>query len=197
MIRKISVLVVYVAVLSIFAGCGSTKPKAESWVLPKKEKADSAMLIGYIGYPNNKKENPENNKLYLSEVNFMTKDKAVYFGNGEPNIELDNNYFVVPNLKPGKYYLVSFRTGELFDQLPLYDEKYVIEVKPGQIKFFGSFDFLEYDSSFLGAHSYKFSIRKTEKPSELEMFQWLNRVGAGSGWEPAIKKRIHELGAQP
>lgn len=197
MFKKFAVLAMYAIALSIFAGCGSTKPKAESWVLPKKESTDSAMLIGHIDYPNNKKENPESNKVYLSEVNFMTKDKKVYFGNGEPNIELDNNYFVVPNLKPGKYYLVSFRTGKLFNQLPVFDDKYLIEVKPGQIKFVGSFDFLEYDSSFLWAHSYKFSIRKAEKPSELEMFQWLNRVGAGSGWEPAIKKRIRELGGQP
>src|ERR1700693_5561300 len=99
MFKRFAILTMYVAALSIFAGCGSTRPKAESWVLPKKESADSAMIIGHIDYPDNKKENPENNKVYLSEVNFMTKDKKVYFGNGEPNIELDNNYFVVPNLK--------------------------------------------------------------------------------------------------
>src|SRR5512139_248565 len=102
MFKKFAILALYAAFLSIFAGCASTKPQAESWALPKKESADSAMLIGRIDYPNNKTENPENNKVYLSEVNFMKKDK-VYFGNGEPNIELDNNYFVVPNLKPGKY----------------------------------------------------------------------------------------------
>lgn len=193
MFKKFAIVAMYAATISIFVGCGSARPKAESWVLPKKENADSAMLIGHIDYPDNKKENPENNRVYLSQVNFMTKDKTVYFGNGEPSIELDNNYFVVPNLKPGKYYLVSFRTGKLFNQLPTFDDKYLIEVKPGQIKFFGSYDFLEYDSSFLGAHSYKFNIRKAEKPNELEMFQWLNRVSAGSGWEPAIKKRIREL----
>lgn len=197
MLKRFAILTIYAAALSVFAGCGSTKPKAESWVLPKKESAESAMIIGHIDYPNNKKENPDNSSVYLSEVNFMTKDKTVYFGNGERNVELDNNYFVVPNLKPGKYYLVSFRTGKLFNQLPLYDEKYLIELKPGQIKFFGSYDFLEYDSSFLWAHSYKFDLRKTTKPSELEMFQWLKQVGAGSGWEPAIKKRIRELGGQP
>jgi hypothetical protein len=197
MIRKISVLMVYVAVLSILSGCGTSRPKAESWVLPKKENANSAMLIGFFDYPNNKKENPANNKLYLLEVNFMTKDKNVYFGNGEANIALDNNYFVVPNLKPGKYYLVSFRAGKLFNQLPLYDEKFAIDVKPGQIKFFGSYDFLEYDRSFMWAHSYSFNIRKTERPSELEILQWLNRAGAGTGWDPAIKKRIRELSGQP
>jgi hypothetical protein len=196
MFKKIAILGMYVSILVVFAGCASSKPKAESWTLPKKDAADSAMLIGYIGYPNNKKENSDGNILYLSEVNFMTKGK-VYFGNGEKNIELDNNYFVVANLKPGKYWLNSFRTGELFDQLPLYDDKYFVEVKAGQVKFFGSYEFLEYDSSFLGAHSYKFEIRKATQPSELEMFEWLSRVGSGSGWEPAIKRRIHELGGKP
>lgn len=172
-------------------------PKQSLGVIPKKENADSAMIIGFFDYPNNKKENPENNKIYLSEVSFMKKDKAVYFGNGEPNIALDNNYFVVPNLKPGKYYLVGIHAGKLSNQLPPFDERFAIDVKPGQIKFFGSYDYLEYQKTFLLAHAYSFNIRKTERPSELEMFQWLNRAGAGTGWEPAINKRIRELGGQP
>jgi hypothetical protein len=196
MIKKIYVLVAYVAVLSMLAGCGTSKPLAESWALPKKENANSAMIIGYMGYPNNKKENPDKNVLFLREVNFMTKDKAVYFGNGERSFVLDNNYFVIPNLKPGKYYLNSFRAGKLFNQMPVYDEKYAIELKPGQIRFFGSFDFLEYEGGFIGARYYKFNIRQAGMPSEQEMFQWLNRVGAGSGWESAINRRLLELGGR-
>ena len=196
MLNRIYMLTLYAVFLSILTGCGSTKPPAESWSLPKRESVDSAMLIGRIDYPVKKKEAADENTVYLSEVNFMRKDK-VYFGNGEPNIELDNNYFVVPNIKPGKYWMMSFRTGKLFNQLPLYEEKYLVDVKPGQIIYVGSYDLLIYDSSFLGAHSYKFNIKKTERPTELEMFQWLNRIGTGSGWEPTIKKRLRELGGRP
>ena len=198
MLKKFAIVAIYSIVISIFTGCGSTKPKAESWVLPKKESAASAMLIGHIDYPNNKTENPKNDKVYLSQVHFMANDKKAKVGNGEPSIELDNNYFVIPNLKPGKYQLISFRTGAFFNPLPISDDKYLIEVKPGQIKFFGSYDYLlEHKSSFLGPHDYKFNLRKATTPSELETFQWLDRIGEGSGWEPAIRKRIHELGGQP
>lgn len=195
MFTKVSIVVMYVLALVLLTGCGSTKPPAESWMLPKKESTDSAMLIGRIDYPVKKKDSTDTNTVYLSEVNFMRKDK-VYFGNGEPNFELDNNYFVVPNIKPGKYWMNSFRTGKLFNQLPLYDDKYLVDVKAGQIIFVGSYDLFVYDSSFLGAHSYKFNIKKSDRPTELEMFQWLNRIGMGSGWEPTIRKRIRELGGR-
>ena len=196
MIRKISAFVFYVAVLSISVGCGTTRPNAESWVLPKKESADSGMIIGFFDYPNNKKENPDGNKLYLLEVNFRTKEDRLFHKVGADNIAFDNNYFVVPNLKPGKYYLTSFHAGKLYNELPRYDERFAVQVKPGQITFFGSYDYLEYSRGFLGAHSYTFDMRKTERPSELEMLQWLNRTGAGSGWEAVIRKRIRELGSQ-
>ena len=103
MLNRIYILTLYAVFLSILTGCSSTKPPAESWTLPRKESADSAMLIGRIDYPVGKKDAADDNTVYLSEVNFMRRDK-VYFGNGEPNIELDNNYFVVPNINIGNVF---------------------------------------------------------------------------------------------
>lgn len=194
--NRAAFLVICAALIAGLSGCASTKPKAESWSLPKKEAADSAMIIGHIDYPVNKKENPNGDQIFLVEVNFMQKGKA-YFGNGEKSIALDNNYYVIPNLKPGVYYLISFRAGELFNRLPLYEEKYRVELKPGQIKFFSDFDYLTYENSFLWEKTYKFDIRKADGSREAEMFRWLSRVGAGSGWEPAIKRRLQELGGRP
>jgi hypothetical protein len=188
----------------LLSGC-STPPMAESWKLPKRENAESAMIIGRIDLPDNKKENPEEYDLYLDSVAFRSLEKAVYFnaGNmpgGEDNFVMyDNNYFVVPNIKPGKYYFVGFATGDTFNTLPKEDDD-VIEIKPGQIRFIGSFDYLSQEQGFLSRLaklSGSYRLRPAKHPTELEMLQWLKRVGTGSGWEPAIKRRIRELGGNP
>ena len=42
-----------------------------------------------------------------------------------------------------------------------------------------------------------YGLKQAAKPSELEMLQWLARVGNGSGWEPTVRQRIKELGGKP
>ena len=73
-----------------------------------------------------------------------------------------------------------------------------MEVKPGEIKFYGSYDYQDQTSVLrrVFGPSWRYNLREAKKPSELEMLQWLNRIGGGSGWEPAIKKRIRELGGK-
>lgn len=109
-----------------------------------------------------------------------------------------NNYFVVPNLMPGTYRLISFRAGNLYHGLQDQDG-FTYEVKAGQIKFIGSLDYLQYEQSVLQrvGKTLNYTVRKAQKPTELEMFRWLNTTSAGSGWEPIIKKRMLELGERP
>lgn len=198
MTRTRAVVCLMFIIISTISGCASY-PNPETWKLPAKEDAGSAMFIGRIALPDNKQENPEGRVLLLGAVDFRERSRAVYFGNGEDSFVMSNNYFVVPNIKPGKYHLAGFKTGKVYNTLPLHD-KDLIEIKPGQIKFVGSYDYLDIKQSVLGemiglAGSY--NLRKAKKPTELEMLQWLNRIDDGSGWEPVIKKRIRELGGKP
>jgi len=189
-------------VAAILAGC-ATLPDAEKWSLPKKESAESGMIIGRIDRPNNKKENPTGEKLDLYSVDYWNLDQHSYFASsGENNFVMDNRYFIIPNLKPGKYYLHGFlilsKPYHVANYAESLTDKDIIEVRAGEIKFAGSFDYFENDRSFIEKvkNTGTFGLRKAKHPAELGMFQWLSRVDAGSGWEAAIRKRLRELSKQ-
>jgi hypothetical protein len=187
----------------ILAGCSTPAIIAEKWKLPNKTSADSAMIIGRFDIPDNKAENPDGYHLNLYRVVVQSWGK-VYFGSGNmPHgeghyIMDDTNYFVVPNLKPGKYRITGFVTGDTYNSLPAKEED-ALDVKSGQIIFAGSFDYIDGKQSvlskFVGLPG-SYSLRQAKHPTEMEMLQWLNRVSAGSGWEAAIKRRIRELGGK-
>lgn len=196
--------VLNLALLALLAGCGPTKPDADNWKLPKKQSASAGMLVGRIDYPDSKAENPDRLMLNLRNVEFRDVKQAVRFGNrGEENFILSNNYFVVPNLTPGTYRFISFRAGNVHHSMR--DAKFTYDVGAGQIKFVGSLDYVDIDPSTLrkignalsNYKKFEYSVNKAAHPTELEIFQWLNRTSAGSGWEPAIQKRIRELGGKP
>lgn len=197
--RKIFVGVLGLTLLLGLSGCGTFKPEAKSWSLPKRVGQNSGMIIGRLDFPNNKKKNPDGITLNLTAIEFRNKAQGVRSSfNGEETYILNNDYFVVTNLKPGIYDFVSFNTGNIYHSLFTDDGYKTFEVKPGQIKFVGSQDYIQFERSFLQTigkiHPYK--LRPSDHPTELEMLQWLNSVSKGSGWEAAIKKRILELGGQ-
>ncbi len=196
-LKNLAACAVGVAVVLLMTGCGPTKPDPNTWVLPQKENASSGMIIGRLDFANNTKENPDHLVLNLKSVDFWNVAQAVHFGNaGEPHVVMTNNYFVVPNLKPGKYKLNSFYVGQVYHGLQEVASAFTFEVKPGEIKYVGAYDYLTYDQNFLQkvGKTFNYTVRKAQHPTELEMLQWLSRVGKGSGWEPAIRKRMQELG---
>jgi len=114
-IRKISLVLLFVSLCTTFVGCGPTRPNDEKWTLPKREGSDTGMIIGRLDYPENKSDNPKDLTLRLFNVDFWKEGKSVYFNaNGEPSVVLNNDYFVIPNLKPGKYYFVGFQAGNVY-----------------------------------------------------------------------------------
>lgn len=200
--KKLAVLMGILALVVLLVGCTYTKPYPEQWKLPKKENASAGMIIGRLDFPDSKAGNPDNLELKLRNVEFRNAAQAVTFGNkGEENFILANNYFIVPNLKPGTYRFTSFYAG-MYHEMRKADVKVVIS--PGQIKFVGSFDYVQHDPSTLRKignalstyKTYEYLLKSAPHPTELEMFQWLNRISAGSGWEPAIQKRIRQLGGK-
>ncbi len=194
--------VLLISVLAV-AGCGTVRYPVESWKVPVRKNPESAMIFGRIEMPSNKKENPDGKVLLLNDVNFQFWGKVyIYAGHvprGEKSYVMTNKYFVIPNIKPGKYYFAGFQTGNVYNSLPYSKEK-LIEIKPGQLMFIGSHDYL--DGTLNGLRMAfgipgSYSLRPNKSPSELEMLQWLSRAGDGSGWENAINKRIRELGGKP
>lgn len=188
---KFSMLLLLTILLS---SCGSvTIMPAESWKLPAKESAESAMIVGRIGLEGNK-------PLAMNAVTFGRRGKGYFHGGtvprGEEEFLMDNSYFVIPNIQPGQYLFQGFFANGSYNRLPA-DEKDLIDIKPGEIKFVGSFDYVEGNLSSLrktfGVPG-SFSLVSAQKPTELEMMRWLLRAGNGSGWEPAIKQRIKVLG---
>ena len=193
--KKIVLAIGSIAALML-GGCGGTPIfPSETWTLPAKEKPETAMLIGRLGLPDNK-------HLNLHWVTVQEWGKVYFYSGqvpkGEPNFVMDNNYYVVPNLKPGKYYFAGFAARGGYNLFPANKEDF-IDLKAGQVRFLGSFDYTEGSSNTLlevlrvpGS----FSLKAAKQPSELEMLRWLLRVGNGSGWEPAVKQRIKELGGK-
>ncbi|WP_019143029.1 hypothetical protein [Noviherbaspirillum massiliense] len=198
-IKPLAALASCLAIALSMAGCETVKPEANSWRLPKKEGTDTGMIIGRLEYPSDPALNPDKLVLNLRNVEFRNEAQAVRFGNvGEESYIMDNNYFVVPNLKPGTYRLVSFRVGQLFHGLHR-EEGFTYEVKPGQIKYIGSLEYSQYQQSLLQkmGKTLNYSVTRVQHPTELDMLQWLNKASTGSGWEPAIRKRMLELGRRP
>jgi hypothetical protein len=183
--------------VAVLAGCGTFKPEAKSWSLPKRLNASSGMIIGRLDFPANKTENPDGLSLDLGVVDFRNKAQVVSSSfNKEETYILDNNYFVVTNLKPGTYQFISFRVGDVHHSLMTDDGYKAFDVGPGQIKFVGSQDYIELERGLLHriGKVYPYKLRQSQRPTELEMLQWLNSVSRGSGWESTIRKRIAELG---
>jgi len=197
LVRVIRNGILCLVLAALFSGCSSTitKPNPAKWQLPHKEDAKSGMIIGRLDVPANKTENPEGLTLLLGNVMLSDLGKSVHFGPElqDPDI-MSNNVFVFSNVKPGKYKMIAFYAGVNHG---LYGESgFTVDVKPGQIKFLGSYDYIEHERTFFQRmrKTGTFGLRKATHPTELEIFQWLNSIGQGSGWEPAIRERILELG---
>lgn len=180
----------------LVAGCGTFDPRLseDKWILPKRDNAESAMIIGRIAMPENKEENPKDLELLLFDAVFVKEGGGYICGGvpcGEKSYAMYNNYFVVPNLKPGvKYHFQGFVTNRIWNGLPV-DYNKPIVLKPGQILFIGSYDYLDGPSKFFGPGS--FNIRPNKKPTELEALQWVYTRSGGSGWESTISNRIKAL----
>lgn len=188
-----------VALVVVLTGCSSTinKPNPMTWKLPHKTSPDSGMIIGRLETPANKKENPEGHTLYLGNVmlNDVGKFVRMNYDLQDPDI-MENNYFVFSNIKPGKYKMVAFFANIRHGLAGV--DGYTVEVKPGQIAFLGSYDYIKNEPTLFQKlrKTGTFGLRKAQQPTELEMFQWLEKIGSGSGWESAIRKRIQELSGQ-
>lgn len=201
-VRKNPIRILLLAAVLAIGGCGGSKiHSSQTWTLPTKKSPESAMIIGRIGMQDDKRR-------ILSFVTIQRWGKVYFHGGtvprGEPDYVMDNDWFVVPNLQPGKYYFVGFQATGVFNNLPgpsfpKPKPGDLIELKPGEIRFVGSHNYIDGKLSTLRMSvgiPGSFSLERAAKPSELDMLRWLLRNSNGSGWEPTIKQRIRELGGK-
>lgn len=193
LIKSLITTAIAIVVTLTLTGCGSSRFAQESWVLPKKKSDELGMIAGRIDHPVDKKLNPKGRVVYLSFVEFRQKEeKYLLLPTSMEATILDNNYFVLPNIKPGKYFLAGFQTGKILNSLPE-ENSYVVDVKPGEIAFYGSIDYIiTQRSGFF--RSGEFSLRRAAKPTERDMLEWLYKHSAGSGWEASIRQQLGQKG---
>ncbi len=156
----------------------------DTWKLPAKKNDKSAMIIGRIGLTDNK-------PMPMRVVAYLKWGKAYGHSGrvprGEKEYIMDNGYFVIPNIEPGKYWFSGFFAFGYYNTInDMPNEKNdTINIKPGEIKFVGSYDYHNDGRSF--------SLKPAQKHSELEIMQWLLKTSTGSGWEATIKQHIKSL----
>ena len=120
-------------------------------------------------------------------VRFFTKIPRV--------LVYENGTFMAENLKPGKYVIAGFRAGKKnhFNLVRSEQQAYqrVIHVKPGELKYVGSYQIHVTKSRLLGKG--KFKVEEIQRPGERQVLRNLQVVTAGTGWQKMIERRLKEL----
>lgn len=112
-----------------------------------------------------------------------------------------NGDFLAVNLTPGKYYLASFTASRRdkksttfkMSNINLKPYQHVFTVKPGDMKYAGSYRLSGKLVSDKDAKGDDFSIRWNRLPGEREILRNLFEVTNGTGWQQRIDRRLKEL----
>jgi len=119
-----------------------------------------------------------------------------------PKVQIyPNGDFIAVNLPPGKYYIASV-TGSRGDnsstkfkmsKINLKPYQHVFTIKPGDMKYVGSFKIsgkLVVDTK---AKSDEFTVRWSRLPGEREILRNLFEITSGTGWQQRVDRRLKEL----
>jgi len=112
-----------------------------------------------------------------------------------------NGDFIAVNLAPGKYYLASFTASRKdtrsttfkMSNINLKPYQHVFTVKPGDMKYAGSFRLTGKLVGDKDADADDFTIRWNRRPGEREILRNLFEVTSGTGWQQRIDRRLKEL----
>lgn len=99
-----------------------------------------------------------------------------------------NGNFFFENLEPGKYYLVSFMSGNnafYFNYRGLKDEEFLsevaIDIKPGSAVYLGSYKVTGIERNFLKSDT--FEIKPSKQPAKGAILEHLKQAAKGTGWD--------------
>ena len=109
----------------------------------------------------------------------------------------NNGNFFFENLKPGKYYLASFMSGNevfYFNYRGLEKEEFLnevaIDIKPGSVNYLGSYQVTGIERNFIKSDT--FTIKRSKTPSETTILKHLQQASKGTGWDQHFANAIKE-----
>ncbi|MDH5408891.1 MAG: hypothetical protein OEZ33_04050 [Gammaproteobacteria bacterium] len=105
-----------------------------------------------------------------------------------------DGYFMGENIKPGKYYISAFYSGN--KKYTLVNSKQsayqvVINVRPGTLQFVGAHRIDVFKRELLGRG--EFEVVEVMRPGERQALQRMFSVTTGTGWQKKIARRMKEL----
>lgn len=178
--RLIPLLVTAAIILAACVGAAPIRPA---------ESPDRAMAFGNITIPGK----------VLNGVS-LYKYGEVYappFKSPPRSHTYTNGNFFFENLAPGKYYLVSFMSGNniyYFDYSGVEKENIeqsLIEIRPGAIVYLGSYRVTAETDHLLRQDT--FDIEQVGEPTEKTILMHLEEATAQTGWDEKIVRRLKRL----
>jgi hypothetical protein len=108
-----------------------------------------------------------------------------------------NGNFFFENLKPGKYYLVGFMSGQdafYFNYRGVSKEEFIdnvaIEIEPGAVTYMGSYKVTGIDRNLLKSDT--FDIEASETPSRNTILTHLQTAAKGTGWDQRFASAMND-----
>ena len=167
------------AVSCVLAACAVSGPPNE--ILS----AEKAMMYGYVDaeYPIDVVDFREFGVVYIAP--FKRPPRVLVYGNG---------YFMAENLKPGKYFIAGFQSGDkMYKVVNSARSSYqnVINIRPGSLNYIGSHRIVVHKRRLLG-HG-KFEVVRLRRPDERNLLRYFYELTDGTGWQKKIARRMKEL----
>lgn len=133
----------------------------------------------------------------ITEVDFFEYGKTYIrpFSKVPRVLVYDNGTFMAENVRPGNYVIAGFRSGEKNHYNLVRSEQqayqHVIHVKPGELKYVGSYQIHVTKSRLVGKGT--FEVEEVLRPGERQILRNLQVVTEGTGWQKMIERRLKEL----
>ena len=168
-------------IVAILTGCGAApiKPVADP---------DFSAAYGNITLPDNK---------VITRV-ILYKVGEVYappFKSPPQSHTYMNGNFFFENLKPGKYFLASFMSGNeafYFNYRGLKDEEFLkkvaVDIRPGTVTYLGSYEVTGIERNFIKSDT--FDIKRSKKPGKKTILKHLKEAAKGTGWDKRFAKAM-------
>lgn len=180
--KQIITTLCIVTMAIIFTGCSGTariKPVAGP---------ESAAAYGNISLPDNR--HITNVMLYKVGEVYAPPFKSPPRG----HTYMNGNFFF-ENLKPGKYFLVGFMSGQdafYFNYRGMKDEEFIkkaaVDIGPGSVTYLGSYQVTGIERNFIKSDT--FDIKRSNKPGKNSILEHLKEAAKGTGWDQRFTKAM-------
>lgn len=167
--------VLMASILVILSGCFGAAP------IKRMSDPSLSAAYGNITLPNSKVIN----RVILYKVGEVY---APPFKSPPQSHTYTNGNFFFENLKPGKYYLMSFMSGNeafYFNYRGIKEEEFLnqvaIDIKPGTVNYLGSYEVTGIERNWLKSDT--FDIKHSKTPSKNNILKHLKEAAKGTGWD--------------